>query len=459
MSSFISLGSKYTLVNSFHGTALTLVDKDGAPTLTVEELQYGDDQLWEFVETRQRGGRAIRCCKRSQDGKPFYLGVQGKLHYGASIVLSAVPLTWSVTLYDGHGLYISWPQSGFHMAVTYSRTNGQEIYKVVIDTQMTADTHNRKLPSGSSLWCYSSIGLADDPLPPSRDPPEPANGSRDPDAAQRGDCLPNTAIHILTNAQYKTALELDHLSSLVKCRPTDGGTKQQWRFIPLGAGYIIESCTKSPNGEPLYLVVDGHARPGTQVIVSRYPASWRVEYDKSSVRLFWPTTNLVASAHRSEADDSVVLAEYDTGPLSIWADAIVDGTAPATVQPSSPVGTKMDSVRRPNFSAQTDPDPAETRLENSQALTAPPPSTPHTSTSTLSSSTAQGRMDYPTIQNSPRAMRPNRATGNSHRGRGSRAVASTSTRGSRTQGRGGRAEHSRGGRRGRGASRRRNTAQ
>ena len=43
--SFIAPGNKYMLVNSLYGTAITLVDEDGAPTLAVEELHYGDNQL------------------------------------------------------------------------------------------------------------------------------------------------------------------------------------------------------------------------------------------------------------------------------------------------------------------------------------------------------------------------------------------------------------------------------
>ncbi|KAI0653080.1 hypothetical protein C8Q70DRAFT_653113 [Cubamyces menziesii] len=324
--SFIAPGNKYMLVNSLYGTAITLVDEDGAPTLAVEELHYGDNQLWEFVETGQPTGRAIKCCKRPGNGKPLYLGVKGKLKSETSIVPSAVALTWSIKLFDGHGLYISWPESVFSIGVEGSWVSGEEIYKVSIEK--SANSRDGKLPSRSSLWHFSSIGLAD-PLP--QGCPEPAKRSNDNLIAQTGgQCLPNTAIHTLTNAQHKTALELHQPSSLVKCGPADGGAKQQWRFIPLGAGYIIESRTKSPNGEPLYLVVDGHAQPGAQVIVSRYPASWRVEYDKSSVRLFWPTTNLVASVQRAEAADSVVLAEFSTGPSSIWEDEAVAEAGPTS---------------------------------------------------------------------------------------------------------------------------------
>ena len=36
---------KYVLVNSFKGTALTLVEQDGVPAVTLDSLQYGDNQM------------------------------------------------------------------------------------------------------------------------------------------------------------------------------------------------------------------------------------------------------------------------------------------------------------------------------------------------------------------------------------------------------------------------------
>ncbi|KAI0661011.1 hypothetical protein C8Q70DRAFT_758999 [Cubamyces menziesii] len=303
---------KYVLVNRGSGTALTLVDVDGVPALAMKELQYENNQMWHFVKTTQ--GHAIQCFQRARDGKAMYVGTTGRIGQNTPIVACATPLSWVVILYQGQGLYIMWPESEFCMDLAWM--NGQVTGNITIGLR----GNQKGQPFDNALWCYSCIGE------PAGDLPVPGREKNDGHAPQGGANFPNTAIHILTNTQHKTILEVERSTSLVKCCPRQQGAYQQWRFIPLGAGYIIESCGKSPNGEPLYLAVDGHATPGGSVIVSRYPASWRVEYNMSSVRLFWPTTNLVASARSAGTNDCVVLAEYDKGLLSKWDDAIVEDT-------------------------------------------------------------------------------------------------------------------------------------
>ncbi|KAI0335438.1 hypothetical protein GY45DRAFT_1358293 [Cubamyces sp. BRFM 1775] len=240
---------------------------------------------WQFVKTAQ--GYAIQCFKRAQDAN--------------------------------RGLYIAWPESEFNIELAWENSGATD--KIALGLR----GNQKGIPFDPALWCYSCVGS------PAGDLPEPASGERQKSmsrTAQRGGhTFPNTTVHLLTH-QAKTVLEADRTSSLVRNRPVQQGVlveNQQWRFIPLGAGYIIESCSKSPSGEPLYLAVDGHARSGASVVVSRYPASWRVEYVLSSLRLFWPTTDLAASVRVT--DDRVVLAEYDKGPLSKWDDTVVEDAA------------------------------------------------------------------------------------------------------------------------------------
>ncbi|KAI0325061.1 hypothetical protein GY45DRAFT_291330 [Cubamyces sp. BRFM 1775] len=317
----LSSSAKYVLVNSTRGDALTLVEQDGVPAITLDGLQYGDNQMWQFVSTAQ--GHAIRCCKRSSSGEPMYLGITGRLEYGAPIVPSAVPLSWNISLYPKRGLYIYWPDTAFILGLQAGYGTRPPEVCISMNPSITK-------PSGIFIWCHSCVGSGD-PLAGdlSGAPARQANDTEQ--TTERGlHHLPNTAIHTLTNAQHKTALALDRPSSLVKRGAVTEGirTEQQWLFIPMGAGYVIESCVKSPNGEPLYLSVDDHTpRSGALVVASRYPAGWRVEFNRASVRIFWPTTNLVVSAQSSEADDDIVLIECDSGLLSKWDDAVVESSA------------------------------------------------------------------------------------------------------------------------------------
>ncbi|KAH9889821.1 hypothetical protein C8Q73DRAFT_141057 [Cubamyces lactineus] len=250
-----SPSDKYVLANRESGTALTLADMDGMPALTVKDLQYGDNQMWQFVKTAQ--GYAIQCFQRPRDGRPIYVGVSGRISLHAPIMACAAPLSWTVILYQDRGLYISWPESEFDMELAW--TNGQCTDKIALGFRR----NEKGIPFDTALWCYSCIGSSGEVLPV---PGKQANNSH---AAQRGgDGFPNAAIHTLTNAGGKMALEVDWANSLVRRRPGQQGPNQQWRFLPLGAGIIIESCRKSPDGKPLYLAVDGHAKPGASVIVS-----------------------------------------------------------------------------------------------------------------------------------------------------------------------------------------------
>ena len=76
----------------------------------------------------------------------------------------------------------------------------------------------------------------------------------------------------------------------------------QWRFVPSGAGYTIETRlasrfhpsqagaggnSNSESDGPLYLTVDGPVQPGATVIATRFPVSWRIDrggVDSSTLR-------------------------------------------------------------------------------------------------------------------------------------------------------------------------------
>ncbi|PCH44799.1 carbohydrate-binding module family 13 protein [Wolfiporia cocos MD-104 SS10] len=104
------------------------------------------------------------------------------------------------------------------------------------------------------------------------------------------------SIFYLQNVQSGTAMDLADKPNgqyNVKGHPLHMERNQQWKFIPLGKGYAIQSMWPNANG-PLYLTVRSLA-DRAQVVTTHYPVTWDIEHiclweDTNTIRIVWPTT-------------------------------------------------------------------------------------------------------------------------------------------------------------------------
>ncbi|KAI0653094.1 hypothetical protein C8Q70DRAFT_653810 [Cubamyces menziesii] len=325
-------GGNYVLLNAEGKNALTLVDIDGEPTLDCRELRLELNQQWTFIDTGH--GSAIQSCQRSKDDRRFYLAISGGLEqHKTQIVPSPTPLSFYISVVDG-GITIAWPESKYVVELG-ERRYGPNAGKIRL-----GKLANGPQPHPSALWHFSCCGGPGLSAPST----EARRTEGRPEAAPANDST--TALHVLTDTSGKMALQLDRISGkLIKLRNISQDWAQQWRFVPSGAGYTIETrlaaslpaqAGDDSGDRPLYLTVDGPAQPGATVVATRFPTSWRVERNgtnKDALRVFWPGTNLLVSwpgprilaQHASERYDRIILAECDRedGPLTTWTDVVV----------------------------------------------------------------------------------------------------------------------------------------
>ncbi|KAH9884504.1 hypothetical protein C8Q73DRAFT_796213 [Cubamyces lactineus] len=306
-------GGSYVLMHAEGKNALTLVDIDGEPTLDCRELRLEPNQQWTFIDTGH--GFAIQCCQTSKDNRRFYLAITGGLEqHKTQIVPSTTPLSFYITVVDG-GITIAWPESQFVIELG-DRRYGPNAGKVRL-----GKLANGLQPHPGALWHFSCCGG-----PRLSAPTETRQTELRPEASSASIALrppandshtttnTDTEFHVLTDGSGEMALQLDRISGkLIKLRARNQDWAQQmrthsltqhpclpmhnhlllgsWRFVPSGAGYIIETriaarfpAQAGDNGDdgPLYLTVDGPAQPGAIVVASRFPVSWRVQRSETN---------------------------------------------------------------------------------------------------------------------------------------------------------------------------------
>ncbi|KAI0323560.1 hypothetical protein GY45DRAFT_1332452 [Cubamyces sp. BRFM 1775] len=278
-------GGSYILMNAEGKGALALVDIDIYPSLDCRELHLELNQQWTFIDTGH--GYAIQCCQASKDGRPFYLAITGGFEqHKTQIVPSTIPLSFYVSVVDG-GIIMTWPESSYVIELG-DRRYGPNAGKVRLGKLADA---SRPLPN--ALWHFSCCGGPRFSAPTATGRSEPALGTPASNADSHVRVM-NSAHHFLTDTSGQMALQLDRISGKgIKLRAISQDWAQQWRFVPSGAGYTIETRLASRFNSPqagssggnsnnetdgsLYLTIDGPAQPGATVVATRFPVSWRVE--------------------------------------------------------------------------------------------------------------------------------------------------------------------------------------
>ncbi|PCH40051.1 hypothetical protein WOLCODRAFT_142889 [Wolfiporia cocos MD-104 SS10] len=136
--------------------------------------------------------------------------------------------------------------------------------------------------------------------------------------AQNSSILPSAGIYYIINLHSKTALEVIdtpegdlrvETASLYK-KSSQQYIDDQWKLIPAGRGYIIQSMKSSSNGL-LYMTMQT-VGDNEKVIVTPYLTVWDIQHDTSTdypdiVRFHWPTTKYVLQTVEKPSPEREVL--------------------------------------------------------------------------------------------------------------------------------------------------------
>ncbi|KAI0354444.1 hypothetical protein OH77DRAFT_1426021 [Trametes cingulata] len=99
--------------------------------------------------------------------------------------------------------------------------------------------------------------------------------------------------YVLLNARGGTALDVTGNMD-IQGHEFHGGVNQQWRFIPTGRGWAIQSGRNGKDGKPLYLSFKSRLREQAVLTASKVPLSWCVWDVDGALRITWPGADYVA---------------------------------------------------------------------------------------------------------------------------------------------------------------------